>query len=143
MAVPTASATPSTAQACTYSTISQFPGSWVGYRYGQVDVSFALCGTDPAGWNATVTKSQTNSTGNNLGFFIDSSSVFPVASSDRDKTFRLQINHKSCVPRVGYPCYGTGSMTKDYYIDLERTQPVIWPRPANVPDPSLRLYDTP
>jgi hypothetical protein len=142
LAIPAASATSSATEACAYPTVSQFPGSWLGFRYGQVDVSFSLCG-EPASWTAAITKSQTNTTGNNTGFFIESSSVFPVASSGVDKTFRLAINHKSCLPRVGYPCYGTGSMTKDYYIDTERGNPVVWPQPANVPDPTLRLYDTP
>ncbi|MBT2510951.1 hypothetical protein J7I98_35065 [Streptomyces sp. ISL-98] len=60
-----------------------------------------------------------------------------------DKTFRLEINHSSCLARIGWPCYGSGSMTKDFYIDMERTHPVIWPMDAHVDDPTLRLYDTP
>lgn len=145
LAAPSASAAPGTTATCDYTTISEFPGSWIGPRYAQVDVSFSLCHTDPqTGWTATITKSQTNATGDNTGFFLDGSVVKTVESSDTDKTFRLEIPYHSCLPRVGWPCGGSGTLSKDFYVDAERGNPVIWPQPATVPFPgTVTLYDTP
>jgi hypothetical protein len=124
--------------------VSQYPGSWVGVRYAQVDVSFTLCGADPAGWNATVSKSQVYSFGKNLGFFIDGSpTVKPTGSGPADKTFQLEIPHTSCLPRVGWPCYGSGSMFRDFRVTMDGPRPVVHPQPPRVDDISLRLYDTP
>lgn len=73
------------AASCTFPTFSFYPGSSIPpeVRYGQVDFYFEACSDQkPSQWTARVTKQHVNSTGQNLGFFINGASANTVGVGD-------------------------------------------------------------
>jgi hypothetical protein len=108
--------------ACTYPTFRVFPGSATGrVRYAEVNFSFEACSDQsPSSWVGKVTRQAVNSTGKNLGFFIDGVFVRTDASGSSYKWFTGIINASTCVPRVGWPCSRSYTFTAQYQLSLDR-----------------------
>jgi hypothetical protein len=74
-------------------------------RYAEVDFSFGVCShTSPSSWSTSVTKAQVNSTGKNLGFFLDGTSLRTTSSNSSYRYVQGLISASTCLPRVGWPC---------------------------------------
>lgn len=122
VAVPAATATtaPSTAdsKSCKFRDKSLYPGSALGpkWRYGEVELSFEVCGQNHDNWKHEVTKKQVNGTGKSLGFFIDGVSLKPVTDTASKRVYRMSVDAASCVPKVGWPCYRTYGMKASLHV---------------------------
>ncbi|MEX5636604.1 hypothetical protein [Parafrankia sp. FMc2] len=102
-----------------------------------------MCGTDPSSWQASVTKEQTNSTGKNLGFFLDGTSISGTGSGGYYKYFDAEIDASTCVPRVGWPCSSSYSLTVSYTVTLDRFgNPQVYQSAASAPL-GMTLFSTP
>ena len=136
---------------CATPTFKFYPGSALAkVRYGEDNFSFDVCtDTTPASWAATASVS-TNSTGKNLGITFDTATIVPVRTTTNTRVYDGTFRSTSCLPRVGFPCYGSGTWTVRFAASKVRA---INPRDT-VLDPSvvvlrisspegLRLYRTP
>ena len=94
------------AAACTSPTFSVYPGSaYSNVRYGRVDFHFVACSDQsPSGWSASVTQATVNATGQNLGFFINSTSISTDSIGSSSRWWTGNIYASTCTPRVGFPC---------------------------------------
>ncbi|WP_162795038.1 hypothetical protein [Nonomuraea lactucae] len=115
-------AAPASAAACTYPTFSVYPGSATSaLRYGQVDFHFSACGEQPpSGWSASVTKATVNSTGKNLGFFIDGTSIPTDSTGSNYRYYTGRIYASTCTPRVGWPCSRSYSFSVEFQVTTDR-----------------------
>lgn len=111
---------PASAQAasCSYPTFKYYPGSPTSkLRYAEVDFSFSVCSSGgPSSWSASVTKTQVNSTGKNLGFFIDGTSLRTTSSNSAYRYELGTISASSCLARVGWPCYRSYSFSMHFQL---------------------------
>ncbi|GAA0943431.1 hypothetical protein [Virgisporangium aurantiacum] len=117
------------APSCIFPTISLYPGeAGPNLRYGEVSVSFVVCNNrSPHDWTADVTKSQVNTTGKNLGFFIDGVNIRTTFIGDYSRYWTLTVNASTCVPRVGWPCHATYTLTAEFQGNLEYyTYPAVY-----------------
>lgn len=151
IAVAPASVAPAHAAECATPTFKFYPGSTLGkVRYGETNFSFDVC-TDatPSAWKATANVS-TNSTGKNLGITFDNATITPVSTGANSRIYEGKFRSSSCVPRVGFPCYRSGTYTVRFAASSVRQ---VNPRDT-VPNPSvvvlsssaplgLTLYTTP
>lgn len=136
---------------CANPTFIFYPGSAPAkVRYGEARFTFDVC-TDraPASW-ATTASVSTNATGKNLGITFDNAAIVPVRTTTNSRIYEGTFRSSSCLPRVGFPCYGSGTWTVRFAASSRRA---INPRDT-VPDPSvvvlrtsspggLKLYRTP
>lgn len=115
------SAGPAQAATCKHPTFKFFPGSPTSkLRYAEVNFSFDVCSnTAPMSWGASVSKARTNSTGKNLGFFLDGTTIRTTSSNSSYRYMQGVISGSSCLARVGWPCYR--SYTFHVRFQLSRT----------------------
>jgi hypothetical protein len=130
---------------CTTPTFAVFPGSTLGrIRYGEVDFHFEVCSSvAPNSWYKAVTRQTTNGTGQNLGFFIDSASIVTTRTGGSFAWMRGTIAAHSCLPRVGWPCYGTVTLYASFYAYIAQHRPHVVLRAIGTSDPTIVLYRTP
>lgn len=125
---PVASATAASATttagtaACTSPTFSLYPGSGISnVRYGQVDFHFYACSDQsPSSWSASITKATVNSTGKNLGFFIDGTGISTDSTGSNYRYYTGRIYASTCTPRVGWPCSRSYSFSVKFNITTDR-----------------------
>jgi hypothetical protein len=137
---------PAAAQAaCTSPTFSVYPGSGISnVRYGQVDFHFTACSNQaPSAWAASVGTAQVNSTGKNLGFFIDGVSIPTDSIGSSTRYWTGKIAASTCTPRVGFPCSRSYSMTVKFSASLDRFgNPQIYMGTRSAPT-GMALFTTP
>ncbi|WP_162642212.1 hypothetical protein [Streptosporangium sp. 'caverna'] len=142
---PAASATASGALACTSPTFSVYPGSSISnLRYGQVDFNFYACSDQaPSSWSASVTKAQVNSTGKNLGFYIDGTSIPTDSTGSYYRYFRGNIFASTCTPRVHFPCARSYSFSVQFQVTKDRFgNPQVYMGSKTAPA-GMALFTTP
>ncbi len=127
---------------CIYPVFKFYPGSTIArVRYGEVSFRFQVCpNSSPESWVATVERAGTNATGQNLGFFIESPSIAPFASGRLFKHWNGVFVSKTCLPRVGFPCKGSGQWNINFTASVKQGVKV---RKISTPDRSLTLYRNP
>ncbi|MGI5195381.1 hypothetical protein ACQEVY_17325 [Streptomyces sp. CA-288835] len=143
-AVPITGAAPAEAATCTYKTLKYYPGSAISkVRYGQINVKFKLCGSNPDNWTAS-TSSWTNGTGDNLGIFIKRAEIDETSQTSGVKKWLFEGFLQSCTPRVGWPCAQSWGITIKYHVDKSRTgQPILWPGTPTVNAVGVAVFRTP
>jgi hypothetical protein len=133
------------APSCSNPTFSVYPGSATGrMRYGRADFHFDGCNNQqPQDWKASVTASKTNSTGKNLGFFIDGTSIKTVHVGDGYAEFEGNISGATCTPRVGWPCSRSYDFKVKFRMEPNRSgTPYVTMGDRSAPI-GMALFDTP
>ncbi|MEV4570317.1 hypothetical protein AB0K12_41755 [Nonomuraea sp. NPDC049419] len=133
------------AMACTSPTFSVYPGSGSSkLRYGQVDFHFYACSDQsPSSWSATVSKATVNSTGKNLGFFLDSTSITTDSTGSYYRYYTGHIYASTCTPRVGWPCSRSYSFSVQFQVTTDRFgNPQVYMGSRSAPV-GMSLFTTP
>jgi len=137
---------------CIAKTFSVYPGSGIAaLRYGRADFTFQLCAGDPSGSFKTNASVVTNATGQNLGITFDTPQIVASSLSPHGGIYRASFHSQSCLPRITWPCRGSGDWTVKYAVSsLKQINPRDTVPDASVvelsrstPDFDLALYDTP
>jgi hypothetical protein len=135
----------SRALSCTSPTFSVYPGSSISnLRYAQVDFNFYACSDQaPSSWSASVTKAQVNSTGKNLGFYLDGTSIPTDSTGSYYRYFRGNIFASTCTPRVHFPCARSYSLSVQFQVTKDRFgNPQVYMGARTAPA-GMALFTTP
>jgi hypothetical protein len=131
--------------------IHRYPGSRLGrFRYGEVVFSVFVCPTkSPSSWAASTRDPTTNATGSNLGVTFANTSI-KVSKTGKNKWNRYAryegtFTSNTCIPKVGWPCKGTGDWKVKFTITADKKSHAVhlFPQGGSVPDPGFVLFATP
>jgi hypothetical protein len=147
-----ATASPGTTPGCVSKTFKVYPGSTLGrVRYGRADFNFQLCGGDAGNSFKTRASVMTNATGENFGFFVSNPQVVATDVFANAAIFVASFHSKTCTPRLGWPCLGSGDWKVKYGVSSMTERPRAAPVPdvtfvefsRSTPDLAYTLYNTP
>ncbi|MEV0203508.1 hypothetical protein [Nonomuraea sp. NPDC050691] len=109
-----------------------------------MDFHFYACSDQsPSSWSASVTKATVNSTGKNLGFFIDGTSIPTDSTGSYYRYYTGRIYASTCTPRVGWPCSRSYSFSVKFQVTKDRFgNPQVYMGARTAPT-GMALFTTP